>query len=245
MPMGTPESIRQQFELTGFYRIDGALRWWGSRYLVGRSRAALGRVSFDARGWGEYRPPARALLPRLRVFTGEFEEALAAICGKRTGELGNLEYPQYAYARDVPGELGYDCHIDGAALDREEPAGRYEVLIAILLHSVRDKSEGAFLFWPGSHRDVFDNLRTRPRERLRTAIHDCVPNLIAVNNATLARPPVAFTGRLGDAVICHHLIVHGNAPRRVPGVRQMAFFRPAYVAYERDALVQDTSLVRL
>src|SRR5713101_9829732 len=94
-PMGTPESIRQHFQRTGFYRMDGALRWWGMRYLVGRSQAGLGRVSFDARGWAEYLPPARSLLPRLHVFTREFEEALTAICGKRTNELGNLEYPQY------------------------------------------------------------------------------------------------------------------------------------------------------
>jgi len=244
-PMGTSESIKQHFDRTGFCRIDGALRWWGSRYLVGRSRAALGRVSFDTRGWGEHCPPARALLPKLRVFTRAFEEALAAVCGKRTSELGNLEYPQYAFARDVRGGPGYDRHIDGAALDREEPAGRYEVLIAILLNTVGDESEGAFVFWPGSHHDVFENLRAREQERLRTAIHDCVPDLIAGGNATLARPPIAFTGRTGDAVICHHLLVHGNAPRRVPGVRQMAFFRPAYVAYEKDALVQDTSFVRL
>jgi len=243
--MGTPESIRQHFQTTGFHRIDGALRWWGSRYLVGCSRAGLRAVSFDARGWSEYRPPARPLLPKLNIFSREFEAALTAICGKPTSQLGNLDYPQYAYARDVPGAPGYDRHVDGAALDREEPAGRYEVLIAILLHSVSDESDGAFVFWPGSHLDVFDNLRARPRERLRTAIHDCVPDLTAGNTATLAQPPMALTGRVGDAVICHHLLVHGNAPRHTPGVRQMAFFRPAYAAYEQDALVQDTSFVRL
>jgi hypothetical protein len=46
-------------------------------------------------------------------------------------------------------------------------------------------------------------------------------------------------------MICHHLLVHGNAPRRRPGVRRMLFFRPGYLAYDKDALVEETSFVRL
>jgi hypothetical protein len=92
---------------------------------------------------------------------------------------------------------------------------------------------------------VFENLSARPREPLRTAIHDCVPDLANRRSAALALPPAAFTGNAGDAMICHHLLVHGNAPRRRSGVRRMLFFRPGYMTYDKDALVEETSFVRL
>jgi hypothetical protein len=243
--MESARSIRQRFEATGFCRVDAALTWWGRRHFMRRSGVELKQASFDARGWGERRVSSGGLVPRLGPFSAEFEVTLAAICGKRTRQLGNFEHPQYAFAREVGVDAGYDRHIDGADLDREQPAGRYEVLIAVLLQPVHDERDGAFVFWPGNHIEVFENLRARPRERLRTAIHDCVPDLGARGGTTLASAPMALTGKAGDAAICHHLMVHGNAPRGRPGVRQMLFFRPAYVVYGKDALVEETSFVRL
>jgi phytanoyl-CoA dioxygenase PhyH len=243
--MDSSESISRRFTATGFCRVDAALSWWARRYFQSRGNAGLRQASFDARGWGEHRAAQSGLVPRLGPFSAEFEATLSVICGKPTRQLGNFEFPQYAFAREISGDGGYDRHIDGAGLDREEPAGRYEVLIAILLHAVRDADDGAFVVWPGSHREVFDSLSARPHERLRTAIHDCVPDLANRHSAALASPPVAFTGNAGDALICHHLMVHGNASRRRPGVRRMLFFRPGYMAYDKDALVEETSFVRL
>ena len=242
--MDRADSISRRFAATGFCRVDAALSWWARRYFRSRGDARSRQASFDARGWGEYRAVHSGMVPRLGPFSAEFEATLAVVCGKRTRELGNFEFPQYAFAREVSADGGYDRHIDGAGLDREEPAGRYEVLIAVLLHTVRDENDGAFVFWPGSHREVFENLSARPREPLRTAIHGCVPDL-AKRSAALADRPTAFTGNAGDAVICHHLMVHGNAPRRRAGVRRMLFFRPGYLAYDKDALVEETSFVRL
>jgi hypothetical protein len=243
--MDSSDAISRRFTTTGFCRVDGALSWWARRYFQSHGNAGLRQASFDARGWGEHRTSHPGLVQRLGPFSAEFAATLAMICGKPMRQLGNFEFPQYAFAREVSVDGGYDRHIDGAGLDGEEPAGRYEVLIAILLHAVRDEDDGAFVFWPGSHREVFENLSARPSERLRTAIHDCVPDLASRRSATLAVRPAAFTGNAGDAMICHHLMVHGNAPRRRPGIRRMLYFRPGYLAYDKDALVGETSFVRL
>ena len=238
------ESIGRHFAAAGFCRVDAALTWWARRYFQNRGEASLRRASFDARGWGEDLTSHPGLVHRLGPFSAEFEATLAAICGKPARQLGNFEFPQYAFAREVSVDGGYSRHIDGGGLDREEPAAGYEVLNADLLHAVRDEDDGAFVDWPGSHREVVVNLSARPSERLRTAIHDCVPDL-ATRSAALASRPVAFAGDAGDAMICHHLMVHGNAPRRRPGVRRMLFFRPDYLAYDKDALVEETRFVRL
>ncbi len=240
-----PGSIRARVLKEGFFRIDDALLPEGKDYLVAQSQAELAKVIYEARGWGErYAAPSARLLKK-PVFTNEFEAAMTAICGRGTKQLGNIDCPQYAFCRPVEGDWGFDTHIDGAAADREVNAGRYEVLIAILLNDVRGEDDGAFVIWPRSHLDVFENLRGRPRQYLRTAIHDCIPDLLSKRAPALTAPPMPFVGSAGTAIICHHLLVHGTAPRRRPGVRHMAFFRPAYAAYEKDALVEATTFARL
>lgn len=225
--------------------MENALLPEGKDYLVERSHAEVAKVSYEPRGWGEiYAAPSARLLEE-QVFTDEFEEALIGICGRSTKQLGNIDCPQHAFCRQVEGDWGYDTHIDGAAADREEPPGQYEVLIALLLSPVRSEADGAFVFWPGSHLEVFANLRSKPRQFLRTAIHDCVPELAAKGAPALKSGPAALTGDVGTALICHRLLVHGTAPRTRPGIRHMAFFRPAYAPYEKDALVKSTTFAKL
>lgn len=240
-----PNATRTRFRKEGFCVVENALTPEGLNFLVDQSNAELAQVSYLPRGWGERFPAVSPTLSEVPVFTDEFESTLKRICGRTTSQLGNLEYPQHAFSRQIEGDWGYETHIDGSSGTREDYAGRYEVLIGVLLSPVVDADDGALVFWPGSHLDVRENLRAKPRDYLRTAIHDCVPDLLAKRVPTVMAPPTPFVGAVGTAVICHRLLVHGTASRRRPGVRQMVYFRLNITSYDKDALVKETAFAQL
>ena len=111
-------------------------------------------------------------------------------------------------------------HIDGIGTGvNGTPAGRinrnFTLMAVVYLHDLPDVNAGNFTVWPGSHwmiRDYFD--RNGPQ-----ALKDGMPCL------DYERDPVVITGKQGDVVLCHHLLVHGPSPNTSANIRYAAIFR--------------------
>ena len=94
-----------------------------------------------------------------------------------------------------------------------------EGLIGVLLHDVSDADQGAFHLIPESHRKNLEFLRKHRRMPLVEAfraIDQLYPDTSQVTT---------FTGRRGQAIVCHPLLNHGAGANLGTSVRRMAFVR--------------------
>jgi hypothetical protein len=111
-----------------------------------------------------------------------------------------------------------DAHVDG--LMANEAIGRFTLTVGVLLSDTPKPSMGNFKVYPGTHRRVARYVQEHGLE--------AAPGLAW----KLELPaPAQITGRAGDAILCHHQLVHGRTLNRSPRIRYMAFFR----VYHDDA----------
>ncbi len=139
-----------------------------------------------------------------------------------------------------PGALG--PHIDGipTSLNGVPADGRihgFTVLAGILLSDMDEPGHGNLTVWAGSHLAM-----ARWFAEHGTRIPD--PDAFIEAAARVAygtAEPVAVTGRAGDLVLAHHLLVHSSGGHAGPGIRYAAYFRLSTAARDDlgDAVVTD------
>lgn len=117
-------------------------------------------------------------------------------------------------------------HIDGVpTADNGVPFdGRlhgFTALAGVLLSDLSQAGHGNFTVWPGSHLAMARWFRERG-----VRVDD--PDRFFRESAAVAAEtsdPVAVTGRAGDLVVAHYLLMHGVGAHSGPHIRYAVFFR--------------------
>lgn len=177
---------------------------------------------------------ARSFAPDLTtdsVITGLLSDSSAFdIAGALVGR--SLERPHYGQIAlrfpVAPGTApkGPWPHIDGVPTpDNGVPSdGRlhgFTLLAGVLLSDLPEPGHGNFTVWPGSHLAM-----ARWFSRRGVGVDD--PDAFFRESAAVAydvAEPVAVTGRAGDLVLAHYLLMHGVGTHEGPGIRYAVFFR--------------------
>jgi len=132
-----------------------------------------------------------------------------------------------------------NCHLDGIGTGTNGiPAGTYRrfftgIAVFLLSDLPRDKM-GNFTVIPGSHRAAAQLFQRRGHEILA----DGMPPWEEFGDLP---EPVAVTGRAGDLVIAHHLLLHAAGQNLSPHIRYAAICRIRHVDVEEfaeEALVE-------
>jgi hypothetical protein len=111
-----------------------------------------------------------------------------------------------------------DAHVDG--LMANEKIDRFTLTVGVLLSDLPRPSMGNFKVYPGTHRTV-----ARYVEKHGVA---AAPGLVRELKLPAFKE---ITGKAGDAILCHHQLIHGKMENFSPRIRYMAFFR----VYHSDA----------
>ena len=112
----------------------------------------------------------------------------------------------------------------------------FTLLAGVLLSDLPDPGHGNFTVWPSSHVAMARWLRQRASHPGR--VDD--PDDFFRESAAVAydaAEPVAVTGRAGDLVLAHYLLMHSVGSHQGPGIRYAVFFR--LYAEGRDQLGYD------
>lgn len=214
--------LRRTFKKQGWVLLDNlfcaeALNALDRTSLQFWERGDIRRKT-EAPGWGQR--PADELpdgIQASRLFPDDKRVILHRLFGSTLDDLKKSLEPQYTYSFPTVGAQGLGLHIDG-----DVGGGIVTVmegLIGVLLHDVSDADQGAFQFIPGSHRKNVEFLRKHRRMPLSEAFG-------AIDQQYLDRSQVTpFTGRRGQAIVCHPLLNHGAGPNLGTSVRRMVFLR--------------------
>lgn len=106
--------------------------------------------------------------------------------------------------------------------------GNFTVLCGVLLSDVPEPFMGNFSAWPGTHRAFEKYFQERGTEKFL----DGVPPIELPQ-------PQQFTGRAGDAILCHYQVGHGIAANISPFIRYAVFFRihhPDHDSHRQEVL---------
>lgn len=118
-------------------------------------------------------------------------------------------------------------HIDGVTNTLHGfPSGKlrsFTMLACVLLSDVPEAGHGNLTVWPGSHVAMARWLSDRG---YADRVDD--PTEFLRHSAALAdgvAEPVAVTGRAGDVILAHYLLMHSPGSHKGPGIRYAVFFR--------------------
>lgn len=127
-------------------------------------------------------------------------------------------------------------HIDGVPTGHNGfSSGRlhgFTVLACVLLSDLPEPGHGNFTVWPSSHVAMARWLSDRGHPVRVDDGEEFHRESAAV--AYRAAEPVAVTGRAGDLILAHYLLMHRVGSHQGPGIRYAVFFR--LCAYGRDQL---------
>lgn len=236
---------REQFRRDGYLVVPGAV----PTPMVERALQAINhwvatghdfhdRTEYDAQT--SARPLTRAAVVTDLWDTSGARTVAAELVG---GPVPLTEGAQIALR--FPVEPGADPgpaypHVDGipTSTNSVPTDGRiysFSFLAGVLLSDLPAPGHGNFTVWPGSHlamAEWFAHHGTRV---------DDAEALYAAHHAVAADfEPVAVTGRAGDLVLAHYLLLHGVGPHAGPRIRYTVFFR---VALSDDPAARDAALV--
>jgi hypothetical protein len=123
-------------------------------------------------------------------------------------------------------------HLDGMSSPRNgvppQTFGNFTALCGVLLSDVPEPFMGNFTAWPGTHRLYEKYFQEYGVEKF----------LEGVPQVELPEPQ-QFTGRAGDAILCHYQLGHGVAANLSPFIRYAVFFRlehPAHNSHRKEVL---------
>jgi hypothetical protein len=168
---------------------------------------------------------------------------LFALCESAVGE-GNLLAASSAqialrFPRATSDRVEPKGHIDGRGTGTNGiPKGEFRrgftMLAVVLLSDLPEPYSGNFTVWPGTHR-LFESVF---REHGPAALAE------GIDMIEVPAPPVQITGKMGDAVITHHQIVHSAAPNCSPDIRYAAIFRGRHQDVETNGTEAMTDIWR-
>lgn len=178
------------------------------------------------------------------VLTDVFNKTpLFPLCETFVGEGNLLPAGGVQIALRFPGETSDPRephgHIDGRGtgtngMAKGTFARGFTALVVVLLSDLPEPYSGNFTVWPGTHRQFEQVFRDHGPESLAEAI-DTMPIDVA---------PVQITGKAGDAVICHHQIVHTACPNSSPNIRYAIIFRACHVDVKTNGVEAMTDIWR-
>lgn len=136
-----------------------------------------------------------------------------------------LRFPEYGGRR-----YETDFHVDSVELPsgdllEEIRQSSFTMQLGVLLSDLTREDCGNFVVRPGSHRVIAEHFR---RHGVRSLREGMPPGL------RLAAPR-QFTGRAGDAILCHYQTAHDRVPNLSPDIRYMVFFRLKRVGHAQEA----------
>lgn len=117
-------------------------------------------------------------------------------------------------------------HLDGVAtptngVPRDGRLHSFTLLAGVLLSDMPEPGHGNFTVWPGTHSSM-----ARWFQKHGTSVTDPEAFLGAIGRVgTTTSKPTAVTGRAGDLILAHYLLLHGVGPHAGPGIRYAVFFR--------------------
>lgn len=194
----------------------------------------------DGRTWGERQlhdvatpPPAGMLADRAKAWIAGLEFAAPW----RDLEP-DMAHPQLTYSFEAasPGMLALREHTDGLWPPDSDRVARSEFLLGAILEDVPSLAHGAYVCWPGSHREAIEHLEARADDDVADGFRSLPEG---------RGSPMPILGRAGDIVVAHRLLRHGTAPRACPGVRRMAFFRLGHRMLPPGTRVRDSAMTQL
>lgn len=236
---------RQQIYDDGYLVIPGA----ASRLMVDEARRAinhhLGSEGMPPDQLGKM--SATTYCPGLgsaSAITDLFNRtALFSLCESAVGE-GNLLTAgsgQIAlrFPRPTSDRVEPRGHIDGRGTGTNGiPKGQFHrsftMLAVVLLSDLPEPYSGNFTVWPGTHRLFETVFREKGPEALAEGI----------DTMELPQAPVQITGQAGDAVLCHHQIVHAACANSSPHIRYAAIFRGRHKDAEANGVAAMTDIWR-
>lgn len=133
-----------------------------------------------------------------------------------TGQLA-LRFPE-ALGEDVSSRQR--GHIDGLGTglngsQKGEYSRSFTGLCVVLLSDLPEGNSGNFTVWPKSHRVLEKHFQEHGHE----VLSDGMPKV------DLPEGPVQTTGKAGDVILAHHLLVHSAGLNDSPHIRYASIFR--------------------
>jgi hypothetical protein len=182
------------------------------------------RVRYHSQGFApELR--SRPVVMDLLLASGAFETAGSlvgrAIERPASGQVA-LRFP----AGSSTAGAGPRPHIDGVAtatngVPDDGQLHGFTLLAGVLLSDLSEPGNGNFTVWPGTHLSMARWLTERG-----TRFSEPLAFVEAVEDvATKTAKPHAVTGRAGDLVLAHYLLLHGVGRHLGPAIRYIVFFR--------------------
>lgn len=230
--MNLTQEQKQEFYERGILKLPGIV----PQELVLKARRAInayiGQNGIDPAELNRYR--AQSYCPGLGsepVITDLYNASpLKTISESLIGEgkvkhVGHgqiaLRFPSTDETPRAPGP-----HIDGMYTPtngvKEGTIANFTALIGVFLTDLPEPFAGNFTAWPGSHRKYEAYFQEQGPQSLLKGL-----------------PPVdiggpeQFTGKAGDAALCHYQLGHGIAGNISPNTRYAIFFRLVHIDHEQ------------
>ncbi|MBT4501253.1 MAG: hypothetical protein HOC74_26215 [Gemmatimonadetes bacterium] len=237
---------KQMFYREGYVKLSGAV----PQLMVERARKAInhsiGEVGMHQEDLTKLR--AQSYCNELRsapVMVDLFNKTpLFQIAESLLGEGNALPCGGAQIALRFPGNPDADPgepggHLDGLGTGTNGiPKGEYRrgftALVVIYLADVPEPYSGNFTVWPKSH--LFFE------EYFKREGHGVLAK--GMPKVELPEGPVQMTGKAGDVVLAHNLLVHGAGPNGSANVRYAAIFRLRHVDCEQIGLDGYTDIWR-
>lgn len=222
---------RQQLHDNGFIALPGIIPQERVEKALRAINASLGSNGIDPGKLVQFR--AQSYCPELQRspdIVGLLNEtpllaAVESLVGE--GQLRPVTGGQIALrfpSMDAPREP--HPHLDGMPTPTNGVApgqiSSFTALVGVFLSDLPQPFMGNFTVWPGSHH-LYEAYF---REHTPQSLLDGMPEVELPQ-------PQQFTGKAGDAVICHYQLGHGIAGNASAFIRYAVFFRLTHIAHDQ------------
>lgn len=227
---------KQHFRDQGYVVLRGAIpprRIAAARQVINHSLGEQGIPPDDlpklrqTSYCGEERqnPVLTDLFNRSVVFTA-FESVFGEGNVQRTGGAQiALRFPRPLYQQAKPPH----GHLDGIGtglnnMEKGAYSRSFTALAVVLLNDLPEPYWGNFTVWPRSHTAFEAYFKEHGHGEMASGM----PKI------EYPEGPLQMTGKAGDVVLAHHLMVHGAAPNTGPEIRYAAIFRARHSDVEKN-----------
>lgn len=213
---------KRRFMRDGFLRLPGAAsRARAERALrlvnaeLGAARGGAVGVPSFSRIWD--RPELMGLLYETRLW-GDCESLLGPGAALRPIMANvTLGFPSLEGA---PPHDDADFHVDGVPAAPGREPRTFTLFLCVLLRDLPRRFSGNFKVVPGSHLEVSRLAASRGAEAVGEAFRErAFPEALQ------------FVGRAGDAMLCHHHLLHARERNDSAEIRYAVFFRVEHAAH--------------